>query len=77
MRRALTPRAPRALAGSRAGPRVTVEPLNDMATRTPRPWDLPSSAVTPQRAYLNRRQLIAGLGLATVGPLLGGCYLSG
>ncbi len=44
--------------------------------RIPKTWELPSSAVTPERTYLNRRQLIAGLGLAGLSPLLGGCYLT-
>lgn len=44
--------------------------------RSRKPWRLPESAVTPETTWLSRRQVVAGLGLAAVSPLLQGCYLS-
>jgi sulfoxide reductase catalytic subunit YedY len=41
-----------------------------MLVRSRRSWELPASAVTPERAYLDRRALLAGLAL---GPVLAGC----
>lgn len=45
-----------------------------MLIKSPRPWDLPDSAVTDERSYWNRRQLLRrfGLGAAAAGmPGLG------
>lgn len=37
-----------------------------------RGWDMPESAATPESVYLNRRKLLAGMGLAGVGALIAG-----
>lgn len=47
-----------------------------MLVRRRKPWELPARALTPERAYLNRRQFLAGLGATGAAGLLGGCYLS-
>jgi sulfoxide reductase catalytic subunit YedY len=36
-----------------------------MLVRVKKSWELPESAVTPERVYLNRRQIMAGVGAAT------------
>ena len=41
-----------------------------MLIKIPRGWELPEREVTPQATYLNRRQLLAGLGLAGIGGTL-------
>jgi len=38
-----------------------------MLIKIPRGWETPEREATPQSAYLNRRQLLAGLGLAGLG----------
>jgi sulfoxide reductase catalytic subunit YedY len=42
-----------------------------MLIRTPRPWELKENQTTPKNLYMNRRQIIAGLGLAS-GAIAGG-----
>ncbi|VAV99523.1 Protein-methionine-sulfoxide reductase catalytic subunit MsrP [hydrothermal vent metagenome] len=42
-----------------------------MLIRIPKPWQLKENQTTPQSLYLNRRQIIAGLGLAS-GSIAGG-----
>jgi methionine sulfoxide reductase catalytic subunit len=44
--------------------------------RVRKPWELPESAVTDERRYLSRRNLLAGLGLSGLTTLGQGCYLS-
>src|SRR5437667_11692161 len=41
-----------------------------MLIRIPRGWEIPEREVTPQATYLNRRQLLAGLGLVGIGGRL-------
>ena len=38
-----------------------------MLIKIPRGWEIPERQATPESAYLNRRQLLAGLGLAGIG----------
>ena len=38
-----------------------------------KPADIPPSEITPESVYLNRRQFVAGLGLASATALLAGC----
>ncbi len=46
-----------------------------MNFRVPRPWDLPERDLTPESAYLNRRELLKKLGLGTIGAAawMSGC----
>jgi sulfoxide reductase catalytic subunit YedY len=41
-----------------------------------RAWDLPESAVTPEHVFLNRRQILAGFGLAAASGIAGGSLFS-
>jgi sulfoxide reductase catalytic subunit YedY len=41
-----------------------------------RAWDLPESAVTPEHVFLNRRQILAGLGFAAASGVAGGSLFS-
>jgi methionine sulfoxide reductase catalytic subunit len=38
--------------------------------RIPRPWDLAEALATPEQVFLNRRQVLAGLGLGAAATLL-------
>lgn len=43
---------------------------------SPRPWQIPDRLATPESTFLNRRQVVAALGLGTVGmamPFSAGC----
>lgn len=41
-----------------------------MLIKRRRGWELPESAATPEAAYLNRRDLLLGMGMATIGGTL-------
>ncbi|MCA1244663.1 protein-methionine-sulfoxide reductase catalytic subunit MsrP [Stappia stellulata] len=41
-----------------------------------RGWDLPESSVTPEHVFLNRRQILAGLGFAAASGVAGGSLFS-
>ena len=41
-----------------------------MLIKIPRGWEIPEREATPEATYLNRRQLLAGLGLAGIGGQL-------
>jgi sulfoxide reductase catalytic subunit YedY len=41
-----------------------------------RAWDLPESSVTPEHVFLNRRQILAGLGAVAAGGVAGGSLFS-
>jgi sulfoxide reductase catalytic subunit YedY len=43
-----------------------------MLIKRKRGWELPESAATPESAYLNRRTLLRGMGLAAIGGALPG-----
>ena len=46
--------------------------------RPRRPWDLPESAVTPERVYLDRREFLRKAGVGTLGlAAISACDLSG
>ncbi|WP_029059044.1 protein-methionine-sulfoxide reductase catalytic subunit MsrP [Stappia stellulata] len=47
-----------------------------MPTIHKRSWDLPESSVTPEHVFLNRRQILAGFGLAAAGGVAGGALFS-
>lgn len=46
--------------------------MSSMLIRTPKPWDVPESAVTPEALYLNRRHFLAGGAAAALGMAVPG-----
>jgi sulfoxide reductase catalytic subunit YedY len=43
-----------------------------MLIRTLRPWSLPEDQVTPESTYMNRRQILAGMGFGLTATAIGG-----
>ncbi|MGU9961952.1 MAG: protein-methionine-sulfoxide reductase catalytic subunit MsrP [Candidatus Puniceispirillales bacterium WSBS_2018_MAG_OTU23] len=43
-----------------------------MLIRTPRPWSISENDITPEDTYVNRRQLLAGMGFGAVATAIGG-----
>ena len=41
-----------------------------MLIKRKRGWELPESAATPESVYMNRRTLLAGMGMAAIGGAL-------